>query len=269
MDFKNELEKTIPENIKLTEKEKARIRYRVRESKSTKVKKPLMKPILMSLFCMIIVGVLVLSSKQSPEKEIALNQMNSNNLDDLTIPLREEQKQEYYEQYITIVEEAMAQKTGLSLNVPPIEEFKESDWVAPEEYEEMVQKTIKGFLRTEREKMNAVSSNIEPAVTIDGETIKSTYLYFPDILREVEVTANFDTQYSTEHDRQVFATVENVATQLANSPGQWKQTSYQTYLVDGGQKYKIRIDGIFTLNNLSFEKSFTIDFNCDEFGSIS
>ena len=54
-------------------------------------------------------------------------------------PITDEQKQQYYQQYIEIVEKAMEKKTGLSIEVAPIEEFKETDWVEPAEFEKMIQ----------------------------------------------------------------------------------------------------------------------------------
>lgn len=267
MNFKNELEKSIPANIKLTEKEKVIIRNRVQQSPSSKFR---LKPLFISVLSIMIAVVLVLPSIQSIFKEEdALNQMGVSNANHLSSPLTEEQKQQYYEQYIKILEQAMEQKVGLNIEVSPIEEFKESNWIVPEEFEKMIERWVDTHLETERERIAAMSVYSKPAVTnVNGETTKSTYIYFPDILKEIEVTGNFNTQYSTEHNRQLFVAVDNVSTQLTGSQGIWEQTSYQASLVDGGQKYTIRIEGIFTLNNLSFEKAFTIEFSCDEFGKI-
>lgn len=268
MNFKNELEKSIPENVKLTVKEKETIRYRVRQSSHTS--KFHLKPVFISVLFIMIASVLVLSSIQAIVKEEkASNQMIISDTNHSSSRITEDQKQQYYGQYIKIVEQAMEQKVGLSISVPPIEEFKESDWIVSEEYEKMIQNIIDMHLTTERENIAAMSSNLDPAVTtMNGETTKSTYIYFPDILREIEVTTKFDTQYSTEFDRQLFVGLDNVSTKLKSSPGTWEQTSYQASLVDGGKKYSIRIEGIFKLNDLSFEKVFTINFKCDEFGNI-
>lgn len=270
MNLKNELEKSIPANMKLTEKEKAMIRYRVRQSSTSRFH---MQPLFVSVLTIMIAVILVLPSIQSVNKEEnPSSQMNTYDNNQIPNPLTEEQKHQYYEQYLTIVEQAMKLKTGIGISVPPIKDFKESDWVAPKDYEKMVQNMIHQHLATEREEIAAMSSNLKPAVTnLNGETTKSTYLYFPDILRKIEVTAKFDTQYSSELGRQVFVAVDNVLTQLVSSTGntgKWEQTSVRTTLVDGGQKYSIQIEGIFTLNNLSNEKVFTIEFNCDEYGNI-
>ncbi|WP_110113350.1 hypothetical protein [Bacillus sp. CGMCC 1.16541] len=267
MNLKDELEKSSLEKITLTEEEKTRIRYRVRHSTTPK---RYLKPVLISTFSVMIAIVLTFPIIQPNEQEEqAMDQISTGGSTHSAIPITEAQKKQYYQQYLNIVDKAMEQKSGISISVPPMEEFKESDWLSPEEYNEMVQDMVKSHLAAEREKIEAASSNLKPATTVDGETTKSTYLYFPDMLKEIEVTATFDTKYSTKRDRQVFLNVDNVSTQLASSPGAWEQSSYKTSLKDDNQTYLIQIEGVFTLNNLSFEKKFLIEFKCDKFGHIS
>lgn len=267
MNIKNELEKSIPANIQLTEKEKAMIRNRVRQCHKPRFH---LQSLFFSIIAIMIAAILILPSIQSTLKgENPSSQMRISADNHSSSLITEEQKHQYHEQYIKIVEEAMEKKVGISLSVPPMEEFKKSDWMTPKEYETMIQNMIDGHLKTEREKIATMSSHLKAAVTnMNGETTKSTYLYFSDILRKIEVTAKFDTQYSAELDRQIFVTVDNVSSKLENSSGIWEQTFYETSLVDDGKKYRIQIEGIFELNNLSFEKEFIIEFNCDEFGNI-
>jgi hypothetical protein len=197
------------------------------------------------------------------EKEITFD------TNEVLTPITEEQKQQYYQQYVEIVEKAMETKTGQTIGVAPIEGFKESHWVEPAEYEKMIQSMVESFLAQEREELAAVSTNLKPAVTHpSGETIKGTYLYFPEILRKIEVTAIFDTQYNADKNRQLFSNVDAISTKLTPGHGTWEQTLQQATLLDGGRTYRIYIEGIFDLNNLTFEKAFTIEFQCDEFGNI-
>lgn len=261
MNLKDELEKSIPANVvKLSEKEKSLIRYRVSQSQTSKI---YIKPIIISVLFVMIATIVVLPN-------IKLMDRTESSSSQIAIPLTEGQKQQYYKEYVRIVDKAMEQKVGIGLSVPPIEEFKESDWISPEAYEKMIQEHVDEFLATERKKIAAISSDLKPAVTtMEGETTKAVYLYFPDILKKVDVTANFNTQYSKELDRQLFVDADNVSTQLVSSSGTWEQTSYEVFLENDGQQYTIRIEGIFTLNNQSFDKAFTIKFNCDEFGNIT
>ncbi|RST76093.1 hypothetical protein D4T97_004700 [Siminovitchia acidinfaciens] len=266
MSIKHELEKSFPEKFTLTEKEKRAIRYRACQTHSSNI---YLKPMLVSMMFVVIVGIVALSTIQSgitKEKHAAQHIPMKNHA---VTPISEEQKNEYYKQYVKIVERAMQHKVGISIEVPPMEEFKETDWIEPSEYEKKVLQIVEQHLATEQEKIKARSTSSNEVVhNMDGSITKIDYIYLSDLLKEIEVTARFKTQYIAKQDRQLFTAVNDVSTQLANSPGNWKQTSYKASLKDGGQKYSIRIEGTFHLNNLSFEKAFTVDFNCDEYGRI-
>lgn len=264
MNFRDELEKSIPINLTLTEKEKAAIRNRVRQPNSPKRQ---LKPAFISVLFVVILGVFVLSNMESIEKEE--NATEQLTIDDATKPITEEQKQQYYEQYKKIVEQAMQQKVGINIEVAPIEEFKESDWVVPDLFEKRVQGIVDSHLETEREKITAMSFYATPHETNTiGQTTKSTYIYVTDRMKEIEVSASFETQYSEAHDRQLFVAIDNISSQLAIPKGTWEQTSYKASLIDGGRTYRIRIEGILDYLNISTPKAFTIEFSCNEFGKI-
>lgn len=125
------------------------------------------------------------------------------------------------------------------------------------------------FLATERETLAAVSTDLKPAVTNPtGETTKAAYLYFPDVVKKIEVAAIFDTQYNADKNRQLFSNVDVITTKFLSTHGTWGQTFQKATLLDGGRTYSIYIEGVFYANNVTFEKAFTIEFHCDEFGNI-
>lgn len=186
-----------------------------------------------------------------------------------TISLTEQQKEEYYKQYVEIVDEAMQKKIGINIEVSPMEQFQLEDWIEPKAYETMVQNMVDNHLAIEREKINALTSTTNEAVTnLNGETTKTANIYVGGVMPLIEVTGNFETQYNSYNDRQLFETLDNISTQVASSSGTWEQTSYEASLIDGGRTYSIRIEGIYSLNDLSFEKAFTIEFYCNEFGKL-
>ena len=94
-------------------------------------------------------------------------------------PLTEEQKQQYYAQYVEIVDNVMDKKLGMGIAVDPIDEFEESNWVEPREFERRIQAGVENFLKRERERLAAVSSDLKPAVmNLDGTTTKTQHIYF-------------------------------------------------------------------------------------------
>ena len=185
-------------------------------------------------------------------------------------PLTEEQKQQYYAQYVEIVDNVMDKKLGMGIGVVPIDEFEESDWVEPQEFERRIQAGVKSFLKRERERLAAMSSNLEPAVmNPDGTTTKAQYLYFSDIVKKIEVTATFDTRYDAVKNRRVFSEVNNISAEMLDAYATWESTFVEATLLDGGRTYSVYMEGIFYYNGMDFEKAFTIEFYCDEFGEIS
>ena len=256
MNIKNELEKSLPSNLKLSEEEKATIRYRLLQ---TNTARPYLLPSFVAVMFIMVASVLIFPIL--PSKELEEYTLNTS-----IRPISEEEKIYYYEQYREIVQHANELKTGLALEVPPMETI--SDWTIPEDYQKMISDMVETHLTIEREKVAASSLNQRDAFTnVNGETIKGTFIYFPDILREIEVTANLDTQYSEKTQRHIFTGIDLVSSKILGS-GTWEQTSYKSKLDENSQKYMLSIEGIFTIYNVSFEKAFSIEFSCDELGGI-
>ncbi|MFP3916316.1 hypothetical protein U5N28_00790 [Lysinibacillus telephonicus] len=221
--------------------------------------------------CLFVFSYIGEKQSRTPPNEIVATtvEQEKDNENNTTLLLTEEQKKEYYKQYKEIMDKVNEKKLGLGLEVAPMESFEESDWVEPKDYEKMVNSIVEDFLATEREKKAALSRYLEETVTnLDGETTKPIYVYFSGLMIKIKMTANFVTQYNAEYDRQLFIAVNDISTQLADKKGTWEQTSSKASLIDGGKTYSIRIEGIFYFNGITYEKAFTIEFSCDEFGNI-
>lgn len=285
MNIKHELERSLPASIKLSEQEKANIRTKIQKSEQPKYH---VKPLIVSIVAAILIGISLLPTIQSVEKASPPSNDTSMAITDEgqqqniepsaqsveeppkePLSLTDEEKRQYYEQYLEIIERAMQKKTGLSFGVVPIEEYKDEYWITPQQFENDVESWLEEHLATEREKIDNMLITPEPVITnTDGSTTKTTYIYFPDILKTIEVTGHFETQYNEIYDRQLFIKADNISTKLAYPRGTWEQTSYRVSLIDGGRTYSIRIEGNFDYNGLHFEKAFTIEFNCDVNGKI-
>jgi len=285
MNIKHELERSLPASIKLSEQEKANIRTKIQKSDQPKYH---VKPLIVSIVAAILIGISLLPTIQSVEKASPpLNDTSMAITDEgqqqnieppaqsveeppkEPLSLTDEEKRQYYKQYLEIIDRAMQKKVGLSFGVAPIEEFKDEYWITPQQFENDVESWLEEHLATEREKIDNMLITPEPVITNpDGSTTKTTYIYFPDILKTIEVTGHFETQYNENYDRQLFIKADNISTKLAYPRGTWEQTSYRVSLIDGGRTYSVRIEGNFDYNGLHFEKAFTIEFNCDVNGKI-
>jgi len=285
MSIRHELDKSIPEDVRLTEREKRNIRYQVHQSKANS--KLSLRPVIVSFLCFMIVSILMLANIKPTVNDYSTpDQKNSNENTQLSpeiseeqqlndtkplprIPedkITEEQKQEYYEEYKEIVDTAKKQMVSTSLRLQSKDKFEEEGWVKPEKLKELLQRNVEKFLN---KKLSGKSWEVEPAVTKKGVTKKSTIIYFPNFLKEIEVTADFQTQYSKELGREVFKSVENIKTEFAYPRGKWEQISVKPLLLNNGRKYRIQIEGTWTYTSVTYEKIFTIEFICDEEGNIS
>ena len=233
-------------------------------------------PAAVSVALLVATCLFVFSLKEEPSHTTTLDAVPTpiveeiENPIEVQTPLTEEQKQQYYAQYVEIVNKAMDRKLGMGTEVVPIEEFEEADWVEPEQFERRIQAGVESFLKRQREKLATVSANLKPAVmNPDGTTTKAQYLYFPDIVKKIEVTATFDTRYDTAKNRELFSGVTNISAEMVNFQATWEQTFVEATLLDGGRTYSIYMEGILFYLGLETEKAFTIEFYCDEFGGIS
>ncbi|MGE7602572.1 hypothetical protein ACQKL5_08680 [Peribacillus sp. NPDC097675] len=186
------------------------------------------------------------------------------------LPLTQEQKEAYHKQYEEMVNQANETKIGINLGVPSIEEFEPEDWAEPEEYEQRIQEHIDSFLASEREALGNLSSSKSEVVRgSNGEMKKTAYLYVSDKVFSVEVSGEFDTQFSGYRKGQVFSKVDQITSHIASSSsGEWKQTFSEAKLIDNGRTYSLLIEGVYTLNRIATKKAFTVEFSCDEFGMI-
>nr|WP_106783200.1 hypothetical protein [Lysinibacillus timonensis] len=172
-------------------------------------------------------------------------------------PLSLHQKAAYYNQYTEIVEKIMQQQVGISIVMAPMEEF--DNWVEPKVYEEAIQNQINEYL--------TMVHNHDYADKRVTEITKTANIYLSDMIRPIEVTGKFETQYNPFNNRQLFASFADLATQ-SDSVGTWKQSSFEAFIIDGGRTISVHIEGIYIEATKPFKQEFTIEFYCDEQGNI-
>lgn len=185
------------------------------------------------------------------------------------LELTQQEKEAYHKRYVDAVEWLNEQKVGLSMEVGPIEQFKDNDWQDPDVFEKDIRATVENHLAEERELKQGLSEKDKEAKRQeDGKVAKKAYMYISEVIHAVEVAANFQTQYSEADGRQVFAGVDEITIQEVSAIGTWEQTSADVSLIDGGRTYVIDIEGNWSGLGVTFEKAFTVEFNCDQYGNV-
>ena len=202
-----------------------------------------------------------------PEKESKLDIVQE--AEAAPLELTQQQKEGYHKRYVDVVEWLNEQKAGLHMEVLPIEEFKDEYWQDPDIFEKEVRDWVGEHLAKERKFIASLQpTDKEAKLQEDGAIAKKAYMYISDVIYSVKVAANFETQYSEAHDRQLFAGVDDITTEGMSNGSDWEQTSVEVSLIDGGRTYSVEIEGVWSGLGTSFEKTFTIEFRCDQYGNI-
>ena len=185
------------------------------------------------------------------------------------LELTQQQKEAYHKRYVAAAEWLNEQKVGLHMEVSPIGEFTDDSWQDPDMFEKEIHDWVDAHLAREREFIELLQpTDKEAKLQEDGKIAKKAYMQISETIRSVEVAANFDTQYSDTHDRQLFAGIDDITTEGMSNGSDWEQTSIEVSLIDGGRTYSIDIEGVWNGLGASWEKAFTIEFRCDQYGNV-
>lgn len=179
-----------------------------------------------------------------------------------TPELTEEQKENYYAQYVDIVAETNEKYPDADLTIGSLDSFKNEEWVEPEEF-----KNIVIDMATKEFKPVQSNGGIQ-LFSVAGKT-KKVSTTINGIAVTISVSGTFNTVLNNESStgRQIFGSVKSL-TSTANK-GSWKQKGYTKYIIDSGRTCQIDVTGAWTYNNVTKTKGVTVEFYCSSSGVIS
>lgn len=180
-----------------------------------------------------------------------------------TLDLTTEEKEAYHKQYVEIVEELNAQEGTNYLEVVPLEDFADEDWIAPEDFKQLaIERANLTFTESESTTGEigtfAVSKTKTKSFNSNGATAS------------IDITGSFNTYYSDAHNRQMFGSINYIVSDETSSDnGSWSQTGYSPSLIDGGRTYATYVGGKYTLNGLTSSHNVYVEFYCSSVGGVS
>lgn len=180
--------------------------------------------------------------------------------------LDEATKQEYYNEYVEIAKE-ISEETGVKISVHPISDFTEEDWLAPEDYRQLITEVATCELRPSG---NPVKLDNVP--TPESLGVSATYeeeFEAGGSSHTIAITGVFTTYYDTFHNRQLFEGYQSITSKLVTGFGSWKQRDYEVSLTDSRRVYTFIVSGTFTLASTDVDKIFTVGFYCEPDGAVS
>lgn len=172
--------------------------------------------------------------------------------------LNEDLKSQYYAEYLKIAAE-VSKEADQDISVIPIDQFKDEDWLSPEEFRNMLE-AIAGWKIVCNEtgpETRSVSKTKTASITADNRTYK------------ISVSGSFITKYVEEYHAQRFKGIESL-TSKASGDGTWTQTGYEHNLVELGRTYQITVSGTFKVAGAVFRNKLVyVEFYCDAQGGVS
>lgn len=171
--------------------------------------------------------------------------------------LTQEQKEAYYAEYVSIIEETNA-KYNKDLKLGPIEGFTGDEWKTPEEFKNIV---------TDMATQEWVPVEEKPGISLFASTsgTKSVSKYLSGTQVTITVSGSFNTILS--NGRQIFSPTINSLTSYANK-GTWTQRSYTSSLIDGGRTYNFDIGGGYVYNDVYDSTNISVSFYCSSTGVV-
>lgn len=176
--------------------------------------------------------------------------------------LTQEQKEALHKQYVEILDEVKSTVVwGDSLTdieVAPIENHKDSDWVSPEVFKQ------RAIDATQANAVELKNTGIQLFGT-DSASHKIGISHGNGVTATLTVGATFTTQ--TVSGRQVFSNYSNLS--VTSNTGTWTTTGVDARIIDGGRTFTFNIGGKLTYLNLNTFHTLSTDFLCSSGGAVS
>lgn len=178
-----------------------------------------------------------------------------------SLELTQQQKEDYYKQYVELAAEVDATYPGANITVNSMDEFKEEDWKSPEEF--------KQYLITRATLTITFNDNDNGGIAPRSVATKTKKASLNGVARDISVTGSFNTQLNSSSGAQQFAGIRSITSKLASGSGTWSQTGYDYSLIDGGRTYSMDIGGKLNLAGVTTSHRAHVEFHCNSNGSIS
>lgn len=184
------------------------------------------------------------------------------NLSPVLLNLTQEQKEEYYQEYVSILEKVNKLfSDSPELKLEPITEFLDEYWIKIDDFEKLAKerKNMSILVLENRERYNPMS------------VPKTVKFLMGSQETNVIFKGSFDTQLNsnTSKGRQEFSAFNSISSEAVDGEGSWTQLGFNELLADNGITYVIDVGGEFSQLGIISTHTMALKFNCDENGGIS
>lgn len=200
------------------------------------------------------------STKQSIVIDKNGNTIKKEEAAPIPLNLTQEQKEEYYQKYIAIIDNSN-EKYEKNYELEPITEFIDDYWLEVEDFEKLAKEraNMSIVVVENNERYNPMS--VPKTVTLKIGSKEANIIF----------KGSFDTQLNenTSKGRQLFSVFNGISSESADASGSWTQLGYEESLIDGNTVYKIAVGGKYSQSGIISSHIIEMEFDCDIYGGIS
>lgn len=180
----------------------------------------------------------------------------------IPLNLTQEQKEEYYQKYVAIIESVNAENNeDFELELEPITDFLDEYWIEIEDFEKIAKERANASIVVleNNERFNPMIVPKTVALKIGSKTANIIF------------KGSFDTQLNenTSKGRQLFSVFNGISSEAAGANGSWTQLGYEESLIEGSTVYKIAVGGKYSQSGIISSHIIEMEFDCDIYGGIS
>lgn len=187
------------------------------------------------------------------------NTTKTEEVEPIPLNLTQEQKEEYYQKYVAIIERVNAENNeDFELELEPITDFLDEYWIEIENFEKLAKERANASIVVveNNERYNPMS--VPKTVTLKIGSKEANIIF----------KGSFDTQLNenTSKGRQLFSVFNGISADVNAS---WTQLGYEESLIDGNTVYKIAVGGKYSQSGIISSHIIEMEFHCDIYGGIS
>jgi PBP1b-binding outer membrane lipoprotein LpoB len=201
-------------------------------------------------------------AEQSKANNNEVNTTKTKEAAPIPLNLTQEQKEEYYQKYVAIIEKVNAiSEEDFTLELEPITALINEHWIKVEEFEKLA-----------KERANASIIVLENNERYNPMSVpKTVKLQIGSKEANIIFEGSFDTQLNenTSKGRQLFSVFNGISSEVLDTSGSWIQLGYDESLSDGDTVYKIVVGGKYSQSGIISSHNIEMEFHCNENGGIS
>ncbi len=203
-----------------------------------------------------------LTTEQSTAINNEVNTTKTEEAAPIPLNLTQEQKEEYYQKYVAIIEKVNAENNeDFELELEPITDFLDEYWFEVAEFEKLVKERAKAsmIVLENNERYHPMSVPKTTKLQIGSKEVFITF------------TGSFNTQLNSAipGGRQEFSVFDGISSEVADVDGSWIQLGYNDTLIDDRSTYVIDVAGKYSQSGIISTHAISLKFNCNKNGGIN